>query len=330
MATPDFFNENLHRTFPFKRLSAGVGVPDSGPVTLRQLPDDFVVDCGFIVGANSGFVSGVHSVYLDSITKVNGTDYIFEFRCNAPGLVNVPLRFNRSASSPDYLTSFVDSDGYPTDASASDSADNPCAEFLWSGYLTTGRMASVVDRMSMVTVIFRVNDLETVVEPALIQNLANSQLLSLNVANADRTRAVRPDNCPQNSWPFAVDQIYIVDKCIQGDIRFKAGYNLTVSQNDSTNTIQISPAIGAGLGEPCEQIPLFPGETPPIGATNNLLAGDFYCNEVLRTVNGLGGPNLSIFAGNGVSIVPDVENHTLIVDINLSDMSLCTYSEVSE
>ena len=140
---------------------------------------------------------------------------------------------------------------------------------------------------------------------------------------------MRPGDCPPNQWPFETGLIYINYTCLQGDIRLAAGYNLGISQSSLTNTIQFSAIVNAGAGQVCSELKLFPEETPPIGATNNLLEGDFYCNEVLRTVNGVQGPNLQFFAGNGVSIIPDNANNKLIVDINLIDLSLCPYSTVS-
>ena len=96
-----------------------------------------------------------------------------------------------------------------------------------------------------------------------------------------------------------------------------------------TNTIIFSPIVGAGDGEPCQEVKLFPEETPPIDATNNLLEGGFLCNQLIRAVNGLGGPVLNIVAGNGVSITPDPDNCTLVIDVNLNDLDLCGFSTYS-
>ena len=73
-------------------------------------------------------------------------------------------------------------------------------------------------------------------------------------------------------------------------------------------------------------MPIFPGETPPIDSENSLLAGDFYCNEVLRSINGLQGPTLAFFGESGVSILSDIVNNKLIIDINLNDLAVCDFS----
>ncbi len=336
MPRPNFFNDNINRTFPFKWGSAGVATPSVGPVTMLELPDEFVADCGFIMGPESGFEEGIHTVFLYKITRVTSTVMTYEFRSDAPSLVNSPLVFSRTSSDPIYKTEFVESDipsppinSQSISVSNSNSTDIICGEPFWSGYLVTGPMDSVFSRLGIGESITRTSETETLVEAGLIQNLNNSQVISLNMANADRTRALRPDNCPPNQWSFETGLIYINYTCLQGDIRLSAGYNLSLSQNNLTNTIQFSAIVNAGAGQVCSEIKLFPEETPPIGATNNLLEGDFYCNEVLRTVNGVQGPNLQFFAGNGVTIIPDNVNNKLIVDINLIDLSLCPYSTVS-
>ena len=337
MPRPNFFNDNINRTFPFRWKSTGVDTPVSGPVTMLQLPDEFIADCGFILGPESGFEEGIHTVFLYKIMRVNANTITYEFRSDAPNLVDAPLIFTRDINSPIYETEFVESD-IPTppvnsqsaSVSNSNSADVVCGEPFWSGYLVTGPIDKTFSRLSIGDSIVRTSTDESLVELALIQNLNNSQLVSLNLANADRTRALRPLDCPANQWPFTTGLIYVNYTCLQGDVRLQAGYNLSLSQNNNTNTIQFSAVVNAGSGQVCEELKLFPEETAPIGSQNNLLEGDFYCNEVLRTINGIQGPNLQFFAGNGIAITPDNANNKLIIDVNLIDLSLCPFSTVSE
>ena len=214
------------------------------------------------------------------------------------------------------------------------SVSNPeaavCGEPFWSGYLVTGSLAAIADRLSVGGTIIRADTDEVLVEPTLIQNLNQSQVVSINIANSDRTRALRPVDCPQNEWAFETGLIYVNRECLQGDVKLQAGYNLSLNQFLTSNTIQLSAIVNAGLGEPCEEVPLFPTETPPIGAENGLLAGDFYCNEVLRSINGLQGPNINLFAESGVVIIPDQETNTVLINVDLVDLAVCTFSAVSE
>lgn len=336
MARPNFFNENLNRTFPFENKTAGVDTPSSGVFTMLELPDDVVVDCGFIMGPESGYEEGTHTVYLYKISRVSADQINYEFRCDAPALVDAPLIFTRQVTDEDYLTEFQESDipSYePESQSLSLSAsevDVVCGEPFWSGYLVTGSVSSVAARLTVGTTVTRSSSTETLVLPALTQNLNGSQAVSLNIANADRTRALRPADCDPNEWDFDTGEIYINRECLQGPIYLTAGYNVALSQNDSSNTIQLGAVVGAGDGSPCEEVKLFAEETPPIGASNDLLEGDFYCNEALRTINGLQGPDFIIYAGTGVSVTADSPTNTVIIDVNLVDLSLCTTSAVSE
>jgi hypothetical protein len=337
MPRPNFFNDNVNRTFPFQWKTAGVGTPASGSVTMLELPDDFVADCGFIVGPESGFVEGIHTVFLYKISRVSSTQVDFEFRCDAPNLADSPLIFSRESSEAIYSTSYAESDNpnpFPSSQSLSlsESILSPeCGEPYWSGYLVTGRLESVFSLLGVGDTITRTSTNEAVVEPALIQNMDQSQLVSVSLGNADRTRDKWDSiNCAPNQWPFPTGEIFISSDCLQGDIRLRAGYNTVIRQNKITNTIEFAAVEGAGEGQPCGEIKLFPEEQPPIDSTNGLLDGDFRCNDTLRTINGIQGPKLTLYGGVGVSVLPDPSNNRVIVDINLVDLSICSYSAVSE
>ena len=336
MARPNFFNDNRNRTFPFRQGTAGIGTPATGIVTMHQLPDDFIVDCGFIMGPESGFSEDTNTVFLYKISRASANVVLFEFRSDATELVNAPLIFSRNLSEDDYVTEFLESDipeyiplSQSVSLSESENLNSECGEPFWSGFLVTGSMASIASRLSIGDTITRALDDEAVVEPALIQNLNQSQAVSLNIANGDRTRASTPTGCPDNQWAFETGLTYVNRECLQGDIKLKNGYNLVLSQINSSNTIRLSARVNAGLGEPCEDIKLFEDETPPEGS-DKLLGGDFYCNEALRSINGLQGPDLNIFAGPGVSITADQESSRVLIDIDLVDLSTCTFSAVSE
>jgi hypothetical protein len=330
MPRPNFFNDNINRTFPFKVNSAGVGTPTSGNLTdLKQIPDYLIADCGFIVGPGSGFLEGVHSIFLNSVYR-DSSKVFFVFKCDAPGLVNLPLVFSRNLIDPLYTREFADSDLANIEHGSESETIEGCDTVFWSGYLVTGNLENVQDLFSADVPVGRTSPDATVIEPALIQNLEQNQVVSVSVANVDRTRSVRPGACPPVSWDFPTNQVYVWKECMVGNIQFAAGYNTALSQSTLNNTITISAVVGAGKGEPCQQVEIFPGETPPENSSNNLLEGDYYCNEVLRTVNGIAGPNLTLFAGTGVAIIPDSDNNKVVIDINLDDLSLCLYSEVSE
>lgn len=336
MPRPNFFNDNLNRSYPFKEGSVGVNTPASGLFSMPELPDNVIVDCGFIMGPESGFDASIDEVFLYQITRINAGTFEFEFRCTASNLVHAPLIFTRAASSDLYETEFsesftpdqaADSISASINGSASSSGTpEDCGEPLWSGFMVSGDMQALSARIPSGTSITREDVYSALVEPCLVQNLSLNQVVSINVANSDRTRALRPENCPPNQWDFPVGETYVYDVCLLGNIKFKNGFNLSIGQDVVGSTIIFSPTIGAGEGQPCEDIPIFPGETPPIDSENGLLAGDFYCNEVLRSINGLQGPTLTFFGESGVSILTDIVNNKLIVDINLTDLAVCDFS----
>ena len=332
MARPDFFNDNANREFPFQEGTVG----GTGTATdLSNLIDSAIVDCGFVMGPESEFDELTDSVYLESIERSTSDVFKFRFKATTAALADTPVDFYRELGDPDYTTNFVESDApsYVPAGSASDSDSSSgsytpggeCGEPFWSGYLVTGLLQDIADILPQGSAITRSGD-DALVEKALIQNLDQSQVVSVNLANADRTRAKTPDGCPELTWPFATGLIYPIEECLQGEINFEPGYNIAVIQDTSTNTIQFFPLVGAGKGEPCTELPVFVGEEPPVGSTNGLLAGDYYCNEVFRTVNGIGGPNLDFYAGVGVSIVPDSTNNKVVIDINLADLVQCVSS----
>jgi hypothetical protein len=331
MPQPNWYNDNANRAFPFEYATVGVAVPSSGAVTMRELPDDFIVDCGFTIGPAADFKEDTDSVYLNRIYRI-GNDVYFEFVTTESSMSQYPLTFIRSINEEEYALEYLDSDNPAergSQASISDSVGTACRLPFWSGYLVTGDMSSIDARLADGDSIVRTAG-DSVVEPALIDNMSKSIVSSFELANADRTRATSPVGCDDPSWPFETGLVYESARCVQGAVKLKAGYNVSIGVIPSSNTINLSAVLNAGEGQPCEEIKLFPDETPPTGATNNLLEGGTLCNEVLRAINGIGGPAFTIRGGQGVSVLPDPDAHCVIIDVNLLNLDLCQYSHTSE
>jgi len=327
MARSGWFNDNRNRSFPF--LHGTVDQPESGPLTLAQLPDDVVVDAGFVMGSKSRFKQGDHTVHLARIRRVSDT-FFFDFESDAPELIGVPLTFTRHAGDEDYLTEHADTGdaGFSESGSTSGVLDS-CEEPLWSGYMVSGNMASLELFLPGNGEVSRSGGAATV-EPALVHNLAGAYVNSLNVANDDRTRVSAPEGCDEVAWPHDTGIIFVHQRCLVGEIVFKAGYNATVRQSNQENSITLGAAVGAGEGEPCGEVKLFDAEVPP--ADSNLLGGGPQCNEVLRSINGQGGRLFNLIAKTGVTITSLPEDNRLVVDINMSGLALCfdDLSQVSE
>lgn len=326
MAQQGFFDANRNRAFPFQ--DGTTARPIAGPLTLAQLADAVVVDCGFLVGPQTGFDPAAHRVVLRRIRR-SGPTFFFDFAADCPGLLGVDLTFTRDLGTPRYATEWADSGPIWGSASITGSASaeqaawdagTHCGEPLWSGYLVTGDLDPLDLFLAGDGGVGRGDG--AVVEPALVQSLVGSRVTALAVVNADRTRVAAADpDCADPVWPHATGLNYINATCLRGEIRFRAGYNAVVRQVTADGSLVLGAAVGAGAGTPCGDVPLFPGETPPPGSA--LLDGSQRCNEVLRSINGIGGPLLQVSAGAGIQITADPDTNALTIDVSMAGMAAC-------
>lgn len=321
MPATDFFNVNAHRAYPF--LTGSVGQPADGPLTLANLPPEVIVDAGFVMGPRSLFDHEEHTVRLTGISR-SGDTFYFDFESDAPAMEGVVLTFIRELTDDKNLTEHLDSGEEGFSESGSEALDE-CDEPLWSGYLVTGDLAVLDTFLSGDGSVTG----SVALEPALLQNLAGSYVSSLSVANADRTRVTAPEDCPEQTWPYPVGAVFINQRCIIDEVVFKPGYNCVIRQRDSDNSLTFEAAVGAGEGEPCAEVELFDDETPP--DDSDLLGGGPRCNEVLRSINGRGGPLLRLLGGQGATFIPLPEENKLVVDFDMAGLAACwSVSTVSE
>lgn len=303
MASPGWFNDNESRAYPF--VTGGTNPPHA-----------LVVDAGFVAGAESRFASGSDGVKLVAVRR-RGTAFYLEFTSDAPELFGVPLTFTRFTSDGDFVTELVDSGqaGLSYSSLSASTSFGSCAEPLWWGFVTTGRIAAfeaLLPGDGDVT-------FDAAVEPGLVQNLAGGYVVKLAAANDDRTRVTPAAGCGDG---VAASEVPIVNApCVTGDVVFRAGYNAVVRQNAAENSITLGAAVGAGAGEPCGPVPLYSGELPPAGS--NLLGGGPQCNETIRSVNGVGGPHLTVLAGAGVTVTPSPGEHKVTIDVGAGGLGAC-------
>ena len=351
MARPGWYNDNVNRSFPF--MSGTVARPITGsvisPYPMQHLPDYVIADCGFTLGGQSTYEDGTDVVYLESITR-SGSLFVFTFKASDSTTSAYVLTFTRAIDADLYELSYSDSDFPHLADSISDSVPVDCQRPFWSGYLVTGDMERFADLLADGESFQRGSQYPAHpytrggrVEPALVQNLSNTIVNSIGLANGDRTRAKNATGCDEYSWPFPTDCgdgercVYAQTDCVKGDVRFEPGYNMAIAANVATNTITFSVAVGAGKGTPCDTdnygsyngVPLFPGETLPDDDTSSVFGGGPLCNELIRTINGLGGPLFQFKAGQGVVIRPVPEEHKIVIDIDLNNLDLCQFSEYS-
>jgi len=310
MPRAGFYNDNEYRQYPFVFAK-----PDS-------LPTDLIVDCGFIMGLDSGFDAAVHFVYLHQLRKTS-TQIECEFRTTAPNAAGSAIVFRRDFDAEEWSTEF---------ASAA-IANKPCAaEPLWEGFMVSGVMATTVTLLPangsinfVTTSPFVAN---RVVEPARVQSLVKTYLRSVSLGNYPRV--IAPACVEGESGIVAPSEVIVVNAtCLKGNIRFKPGFNCAIRQSDAANSITISAQKGANTGddpagELCQygsEIKLYANELPPIinidtGDRSKFLSGGPACDEVITGINGLGAPDVKIVGGAGIQVVVDQgTDHTIKLKI---------------
>jgi hypothetical protein len=279
MPRPGFYNDNEYRAYPFVYTPTGAAT----------LAESVIVDAGFVLGLDAEFDFAQHSVWLASISR-SGLDLAFKFASDAPGAIGTNLVFHRDVGTPGWAAEYANT--APADLTVV-----PCAsEPIWDGFLVTSVLPDLDDGQ---TVNFSQNQHR--VEPGCIQTLARAYLRSLNIGNYRRTAV---PNCEDPQAPER--EVILNAQCLQGDIRFTGGINAVVAQTDRANELTFSASKTAGTApglDTCAvggEVPLFPDE--PLADGSKFYGGGPACDEVISTINGVGGRYLTITGGAGVQI----------------------------
>lgn len=292
----EFYNENKNRAYPFLEGQS-------------LIPNSAIVSCGFSIGPGTGFAADVHNVTLTQISIVSNV-FHFLFSCNAPGLVGYIVDFAVAADATDYKITYASTDV---------TSDYCEVSVLFDGFLVTGSLAELSEALVA-------NNGPLVgaatVEPALITDISESFVNSIGIANGDRTRWTPRAGCPDPIIPFTPAPQYVGASCLTGPIRFHAGYNCAINQYSEANTITFAAAKGGGGGESCAEVPLFNAAIETL-AWASTLDGSPRCHEVLRSINGVGGKNIDIIGGLGITVGHDNANSTVVVDIDTRGLAVC-------
>lgn len=328
MATPAWYNDNSFRDYPFITRRVPLSVNEdigssSSSETLSDLPHSAIVDFGAImeIDANYDEAAG-HSVYLHRITRAGDTFY-FYFRTTAQAAANSQIIFTRQLTDAEFLITW--DDAINIEAEPVEQLD--CQSLSkWSGFLVTGDLTQLADIVDDGDTVIYIPELWQI-EPARIQSLRDTYLRAINLANNPRSvvtpidQCVSSDSSSSSSDDTAGDAI-IQALCVAGNIKWKPGYNCTIRQDILENAIVIGAGVGNGEGEPCEEIPLDDTETPPIDS--NYLSGGPDCADLIRAINGVQGPNVTILGGPGFTVQQSTDDdNTLIVDMPLHDFAIC-------
>jgi len=300
MARPGFYNDNEHRAYPF--------IYRSRTETLPTIAEELIIDAGFIMGLDADFDATRHSIWLHTISKTGNTlqiafktDSEIVHALDDAGFGSVLLVFTRDLDSvsKEWATSFEIAD-WPDNVPAV--LRSICAvEPLWEGFLVTGRLDHIASLFAGDEVLTYAKN-EYQIEPARIQNLAKSYLRSISVGNYERTKIPK---CDATLEP-PLRQIVPNAICLAGDVKLKEGYHCDITQNTRRNTINISAAITAGAEydaafcETGSELPLITNEELP--EDQKFYSASPACDELIFTINGVGGKNVTLFSGNGIII----------------------------
>lgn len=199
----------------------------------------------------------------------------------------------------------------------------------WTGYLVTGRLSELAAVLGDGQALTRSTDTGGTVEPCLVQSTTTHYMESLNLANQDRVRANAPDGCSQSAsddvwYATGPGEIFVAATCLRGSVRLSAGYNAIVRQETAGTAMVIGASPGAGAGEVCDMPQLFAGEIPP--PDSNVYDGSPMCNEVIRSLNGIGGRSVTLLTGTGVTASVEAENHLVVIDVDMNTMAMCSQS----
>ena len=368
MARAGFYNENEYRDYPFVDQTRPLSLVTTDPVVSSSslssvassatgpwpdLPEEAIVDCGLIMGLDAEFNDDYHWVYLYRIARADPY-FIYELRTNAPGAEDLSLVFTRNhqtdtemtrewaeAYATDELSSSVavssssslsnSSEPYPfcrtqPDPEAGDCAPGDCATPVWEGFLVTGRFAALLDLLADGEEVIYDHRL-WVVEPARVQNLSKAYARSINLANTDRTHTTVAADCSGSSEALS-GEVFVQALCLQGDLVFREGYNCSIRQDDTNNSLVVSGVIDSGSGRPCGDVPGYPGEAPP--PDSPYLSGGPACSEVIQSVNGKSARDLVIETGPGFRIAAHpTRAHTLVVTAVLDEFTRCLEPSLS-
>lgn len=198
------------------------------------------------------------------------------------------------------------------------------------GTLTLGDISLLLDTdQSLADCIGNAELPDITVEPARIMLATGLSIKRWSVYNERRTRLSTDAECRGITYDTSIPAYVQNYSGLPDNIRLAGGYQTTVVQNPVSGDLTVTSIIGGGdLGTPPGELPMFVGEAPPPDRT--YLDGGLACHEVLRSINGVPGPNLQINADIGVLIGNDPLTNRVIINVNGEGISSCPQFESPE
>jgi len=300
--SPGWHHDNANRAYPFATAVAPTMTLD-GPETIKHLPHAVVVD---FMSVYCGPGDDPQTIYLQHMSRA-GNVVTFVVAASSVAASGLALTFYRNlATSPDFLgesvEAFVDDGCGPREA--------------WSGLLVPGRIAALAAAIDDGDA-WTGTPTTTPFEPTTTQSLGGRIVWSLNAGNFPRIPKAPPDGC--GDIPDTPLDIVIAAPCVRGDVLVRPGYNAEIYQANDLNLLRIHGRAGAGLGRAPGEISLGPDDIVDWGGP---LGGGYWCDGVIRRINGSQGANQRFVAGSGTRIGPDPDNpYILRIDFDRHDLA---------
>jgi hypothetical protein len=196
---------------------------------------------------------------------------------------------------------------------------------VWDGFIVFGEFVELLTVLADgETALFGTTDV--VVEPALVRTLKDAYVQSITVANYGRTVTALDPECGGSSSADDFRPIVVNATCLQGDISLIEGYNCGIRQDDAANVLIISGNVGGGAGIACEEVPLTDDETTP--DDSGYLSGGPRCDQILQTLNGVGGQIVRIVGKTGITVSSDPDDqHGVLISVGLADLANCNTAD---
>jgi len=263
------------------------------------MPKDAIVDAGFTV--NAGAVPTAVLTYVDHVN--NTLTLAFDLENVGRTTFTVP------DDVAEFTTVWSDPVNIP-------SADNTLASQCPSsnrvrGFVVIGNVNSLIAVAANNNSFVFITGAD--LEPATVDAIGNRSVASITLCNTERTLSPALAQCGVTSYvrtaPYRIRNLDGVTyknvsadfQCITGDVTIRPGYACNVTQSDTAQTLTISASQSAADGLACRDIALDSQEAA-ILASGQSLTGIQRCDNVVRSINGVGGPNLVIKGRNGVAV----------------------------
>lgn len=306
MPQTEFERENLGRAYP---------LVDS---TNHSWVFPTLADASITVRPSARYTHGMHRINIFAVGQLSpaqatllnadGDKYFIAMTCTAVPLRSEVLLFTFGENLPRYtevdakvvLLSQFTSVVFGMSNAAVTIATSAAK---WEGYIVLGDYSELPVSPTMLSP-------TPYLEPARITNTVEEAAANGKtfVYNKVLTQYSPPDGCggTAESVDFQTGDYVLVDQPIVGEFRISGGHSTRVQQDIDTRVITISADGGGGeAGRICS----------PIGPAPGLDDSDTSprCDEVLRAINGIGGPIINISALNSVEIGRYPTQHRIII-----------------